>query len=1244
MTVPILLLMLVPSSGLDETELLRQEARGNFPEARQGYQSALLEEDGPLAEYFLERYLYLARQEGTFGAVRETLAGLWGQAAIDPILWGRAGLGLSDALVRLGDAEGALQISGKLGFVTDWLVCGAFDNERGGGFGTEYPPEREFQRDGAYEGKKREVRWVKVPATDPLGWVDLDEMLRPNDECLAYATTFVRSDAERPAALRIGSDEGLKVWVNGRLVLEKEVHRRARRDQDVAGVILRKGWNRILLKVAEREEEWKFALRITDLDGHPIDSLEVTSEPGEPMESASPEGEEPELPTPRPGAMDALERRGEESPEDPLTHFRLGFLHLVRQAGGEEDHTDRDLFSKAMALDPKSSIFPYFHALALRQEVKHSIAKDFNLEREALQEAVSLDESHALAAYRLAVYYDDSLRNRHKARSWIDRALEANPSFPRARLRLANLLADRGWAEEARRERQQVIQESGESLASLGALASSLESTGDLQAASAALEQATRLDRTHRGVRARLAWLQKRIGDPKRSMGIWQEALRLQPFLTKPRLEIAEIQDGLDDLEGAAASLREALEIAPEDDEILDRLGHLLARAGAGEEAEEAWREALRLNPNRVALRRYLEFRSEAESPFEEAIPFDARPLLEQARTEAEEGNEPYRVILRRVLVRVNKDGTQDEYRHEVFKIGNDDGARAFRRYRIGYAGGEQQVKVKEARVIHPDGTVEEARSGREGRSRRTGEFSSGASHGVSLPSLSPGDIVEIRYRRDDLEQSFFGDYFGDVFIFQDRVPVAQASYTLIAPRGRKFYFHLKNSEVSPRVVDGEDGAVVTTWTMTDVPKVEAEAGRPPRQESSPQIHISTFEKWEDLGVWYANLIRSQHEANDLIRKKVEELTAGLTTVERKVRAIYDFVVTEVRYNDAWEFGVHGYKPYKAATIFTRRFGDCKDKSILLNTMLREIGVESHPVLIRATGRRWEEDLTLPMFNHFNHCISYVTLPGSEEGIYLDGTAEYHPWDVIPGSDQGARVLVVEEGGGARRQVPEEPPAENRMDTRYKVTLSLDGSAEIEVQSEATGQYGVMLRAYLPIEERRVEELERLYSETIPGTEVTSTQVGDLKDLVDPVHIRYEMSSPDILRETPEGSALCTLENLLFPYAYARTLSDLSALAERTTDLLLPQPTEVRDEVEVTLPGGTAVVTLPEGREISSPFGTYVAKARQEGDTVHLVRSLSMHPRRVTAAEYGVFRQFCNDVDRARRENVVLRLQEGAEE
>jgi transglutaminase-like putative cysteine protease len=104
------------------------------------------------------------------------------------------------------------------------------------------------------------------------------------------------------------------------------------------------------------------------------------------------------------------------------------------------------------------------------------------------------------------------------------------------------------------------------------------------------------------------------------------------------------------------------------------------------------------------------------------------------------------------------------------------------------------------------------------------------------------------------------------------------------------------------------------------------------------------------MGKWYWGLVKDQFVADDEVKRRVTEVTKGLTTPEDKVRAIYDYVVQKTRYV-ALEFGIHGFKPYRCAQIFARGFGDCKDKATLIVTMLKEAGIPATIVILR-TGMR----------------------------------------------------------------------------------------------------------------------------------------------------------------------------------------------------------------------------------------------------------------------------------------------------
>ena len=154
------------------------------------------------------------------------------------------------------------------------------------------------------------------------------------------------------------------------------------------------------------------------------------------------------------------------------------------------------------------------------------------------------------------------------------------------------------------------------------------------------------------------------------------------------------------------------------------------------------------------------------------------------------------------------------------------------------------------------------------------------------------------------------------------------------APAERDLNFHHPKLGAEPeKDVDAESGTVTYTWTRRNIEKLESEPGMPLAPEVSPMLEISTFKDWRAFSTWYWNLVRKQFESSPEIRRKVRELTSGAEDDLAKIRAVYNFVVTDIRYN-TWVFGVHGFKPYNAASIFARKFGLSIAKVISLSELL----------------------------------------------------------------------------------------------------------------------------------------------------------------------------------------------------------------------------------------------------------------------------------------------------------------------
>jgi len=155
-------------------------------------------------------------------------------------------------------------------FCSDWMIIGPFPNPEHAGFETAYPPEKEIQLDAGYPGLDGEARWQQA-AADASGLVDFLDAYggkeRKREWAVAYALTHVYSPRARTALLLLGSDDGCKVWLNGKLAWSVLARRGSDADRDRFAVGLRRGWNRVLVKVEQGTGEWGLRVRLTDPDG-----------------------------------------------------------------------------------------------------------------------------------------------------------------------------------------------------------------------------------------------------------------------------------------------------------------------------------------------------------------------------------------------------------------------------------------------------------------------------------------------------------------------------------------------------------------------------------------------------------------------------------------------------------------------------------------------------------------------------------------------------------------------------------------------------------------------------------------------------------------------------------------------------------------------------------------------------------------------------------------------------------------
>lgn len=184
------------------------------------------------------------------------------------------------AATRLKKLGVETDLTAHFGFIMRWSIVGPFDNSKGVGFNAQYPPDKGVDLAAEIVGKgDSKVAWKEAVADRALGAVDLTKLgvvdlakiVGPLKGAVAYGYAIVESPSERPIEVRCGSNNAVRMSLNGKeIYFREEYHHGMTTDQHTGKGLLKTGKNEILIKVCQNEQTepwaqlWSFQVRLTD--------------------------------------------------------------------------------------------------------------------------------------------------------------------------------------------------------------------------------------------------------------------------------------------------------------------------------------------------------------------------------------------------------------------------------------------------------------------------------------------------------------------------------------------------------------------------------------------------------------------------------------------------------------------------------------------------------------------------------------------------------------------------------------------------------------------------------------------------------------------------------------------------------------------------------------------------------------------------------------------------------------------
>lgn len=313
------------------------------------------------------------------------------------------------------------------------------------------------------------------------------------------------------------------------------------------------------------------------------------------------------------------------------------------------------------------------------------------------------------------------------------------------------------------------------------------------------------------------------------------------------------------------------------------------------------------------------------------------------------------------------------------------------------------------------------------------------------LADLRPGDIVDFDASVVGANPVFGGRVTRHFSLASGR-PALRRRVRVLSPSSRTLSFRLANTNVAAttRTLGTESE---WAWEQTDVPAFTSEDGEPSWYDARPSVNISELASWAEVAQWANELYERTPPPSPALNAKIAELRAAHPTAESRAEAAVRFVQDDIRYLGI-DLGEHSHRPHSASTVFQQRFGDCKDKVMLLVTMLRALGIDVDPALVNTDlGAHIVDELPSPQA--FDHVIARLRLNGRE--IWVDPTRTLERGPLGSTDVPHGRGLIASKDTTDLSVIPNAPPTQPTTVVRETLRVATNGSALLEVLSTYRG-------------------------------------------------------------------------------------------------------------------------------------------------------------------------------------------------
>ncbi|MCS4163351.1 DUF3857 domain-containing protein [Sphingobacterium paramultivorum] len=465
-------------------------------------------------------------------------------------------------------------------------------------------------------------------------------------------------------------------------------------------------------------------------------------------------------------------------------------------------------------------------------------------------------------------------------------------------------------------------------------------------------------------------------------------------------------------------------------------------------------------------------------------------------------------------------------------------------------------------------------------------------------------------------EQMFFDSYY-----LQGYEPTGLIHLNYIVPNHRKLHF--KSFNGAPEVQQQSVGNSTNFfWELTEHKPVQYENYTPDWYSPLQYIQCSEFNTWKDIDQW-KNRINPipQISPSSTLQTFVNQLWKESNGQQYEfIRKACDFVQNEIRYMGI-EMGEYSHRANLPEKVFSQRYGDCKDKSMLLATMLKNKNIDVGLVLANTyKSRGLQNDLPSPYA--FNHMVIELSIEGRHQ--YIDPTITNQGGDIKNRYFPTYGKVLSTLNRGQLADVPQKVVG----DIKVKEVLALEGKfdATLDVTTTYRGNEADNIRNYF--QSNAKNDIQKQYLDYYTKTYSKINKVGsmdykdDSKNNIVEIVEKYKIKN---IGKSENGSTKKYIS--LIGSNINEKLPEI--MEDRNAPLDLPFPTDIEYEIYLVNKAQKTFGVYKENSFFDRKAYTFGKTLEIKADSIKIHYTLGMHESFVEQAD---LKQYYTDF--ADRDNI----------